>query len=168
MSKKKLILEIVGIAFFAGLIGLAYNYFNPKGIPYIYEKPKEVVAEFGEKAETEATEESDGVTKIVTYAQVKDALSNPDFFFIDARSPETFEEAKIGDAINIFPYQDDESVYISQLTECPMDKTIIIYCDGGNCDLSHEVAEGLRDFGYTDIYIYSGGWEEWEAKLSEQ
>ncbi|MFY8160385.1 MAG: rhodanese-like domain-containing protein [Candidatus Kapaibacteriota bacterium] len=103
------------------------------------------------------------IEKTVTYEQVKKLLNNPNFYFIDARSAEDYAKGKIGNSINIFPY-DEESVYFPKILSLPRDKKFIIYCTGGNCDLSHHLAEDMINFNFTNIFIYTGGWEEWELK----
>ncbi len=41
---------------------------------------------------------------------------------------------------------------------------IIVYCGGGDCEASHNVADALRrDFGYIDVVIYEKGWAEVES-----
>ena len=87
-----------------------------------------------------------------------DTLGN--FIIVDARRPEDYKESCIGNAINIFPYVDDESVVVEKVLALPKSKTIIVYCDGGDCDSSHKVGEILQTFGYK-FFIFEGGWEEW-------
>lgn len=96
----------------------------------------------------------------VTYEQMKKIVSNPDFIIIDARNPELYEKSKIGKAINIFPY-DEEAVFMPKILDLPSDKRIVIYCDGGNCDASHKLAEAIKSFGYKKVFIYTGGWDDW-------
>jgi rhodanese-related sulfurtransferase len=96
----------------------------------------------------------------VTYEQMKKIISNPDFIVIDARNPEMYAKSKIGKAINIFPY-DEEAVFMPKILDLPTDKRIVIYCDGGNCDSSHKLAEAIKTFGYKNVFIYSGGWDDW-------
>ena len=76
---------------------------------------------------------------------------------------EDFEKGKIGNAINVYPF-DEESIYFRLLTTLPMDKLLIVYCDGGDCELSHKVCEDLFSFGYKNVFIYSQGWDEWSKK----
>ncbi len=105
--------------------------------------------------------------KTVTYEQVKKIINNPEFIIIDARNPENYEKDIIGNAINIFPYGDEQAMFESILN-LPQDKKLLIYCDGGNCDASHKLAEIIISLGYTKVFIYSGGWEEWTLKRSKQ
>ena len=99
--------------------------------------------------------------KIVTYDQMKRIINSSGFYIIDARRPDQYAKGKIANAVNIFPY-DDQPVYAQKLTSVETDKTIVVYCDGGTCDLSHEVAKDLTSiFKSAKIFVYEGGWEEW-------
>lgn len=97
----------------------------------------------------------------VNYRQMLKLKDNPDFLLIDARSEEFYSKSHIGKAINIFPYSDNEEEMMGKVLDLPMNKKIVIYCDGGNCDSSHKLAEILRQFGFEKVYIYTGGWEDW-------
>jgi rhodanese-related sulfurtransferase len=48
-------------------------------------------------------------------------------------------------------------------------QTLVVYCEGGDCQASQSLAKMLHDRGYTDIRILAGGWAEWkEAGLPEE
>jgi rhodanese-related sulfurtransferase len=105
-----------------------------------------------------------GDFKLVTLQQVerivKDGKMAKNFVIVDARRPDEYAKNHIGNAINIFP-GNEQDIVVEQIFNLPKDKTIIIYCDGGNCDLSHELAALLQDFGYDRFFVFEGGWEEW-------
>ncbi len=97
----------------------------------------------------------------VSHSQMLKIVNNYEkFLIIDARRPEQYAAAHIPHAINIFP-NDDEQAVVDKILALPSDKTIIIYCDGGNCDLSHHIAGLLENFGFKRFYIYESGWAEW-------
>lgn len=105
--------------------------------------------------------------KTVTFEQMKRIIESPNFVIIDARQPSEFEKAHIPNSINIFAYEDESSL-IPKIFSLPKDKTIIIYCDGGTCDLSHHLAEKLiNSFGFKRVFLYEGGWEEWSTKFKD-
>ena len=84
------------------------------------------------------------------------------FVIIDARQSEDYNKSHIGNAINIYPY-DNEADVIEKIMALPKSKTIIVYCDGGDCDSSHQIGEMLKTFGYR-FFLFEGGWEEWIKK----
>lgn len=103
---------------------------------------------------------------IVTFEQVKKIVNMPEnnnFVIIDARRPDQFAAAHIPKSINIFPDEDEKGV-IEKVLNLPKNKTIIIYCDGGNCELSYHLASLLDNFNYKNVYIYEAGWEDWIKK----
>jgi rhodanese-related sulfurtransferase len=99
--------------------------------------------------------------KTVTFEQMQKIVKSTDFVIIDARNPEQFAKGHIPNSINIFALDSPDNK-VPKIYDIQMDKKIIIYCDGGNCDLSHELAKELLNiFGFKEVFIYSGGWEEW-------
>lgn len=105
--------------------------------------------------------------KTVNYEQMQRIASDESFIIIDARSPELYQESRIGNAINIFPFADNQETIIEKIFELPYGKKIVVYCDGGNCDASHKVAEMLHQFDFKNVYLYTGGWEEWQMKRNQ-
>lgn len=103
--------------------------------------------------------------RTVTYSQMLKILNSPQKFqLIDARNHEQFSAHKIGNAVNIFPYNENFDEVANKILSLAPEKTYIIYCEGGECDSSHKLADMMIDFGFTNLYIYTGGWEEWTKK----
>ena len=167
MVNLKNILLILTISVFLAVV---FNYFNPKGISWFPEKEKYASDSLLTKNkinETQTTDSGDEEFLSVSYEQVVSKLDDPDVVFIDARPIEEFEEDRIGNAISCFPYIEEDELMRIIFEEIPRDKIYIIYCHGGNCDLSHLVAERMKAFDFKDIYIYTGGWEEWIKKQGD-
>lgn len=102
----------------------------------------------------------------ITFQQMKKLLAKPNVIIIDARSNEEFKEGHINGAINIFAYEEDLDKYFQNLTQVPMDsrKIIVVYCEGGTCDASYKVATDLIRLGHKNVFVYTGGWEEWSKQ----
>lgn len=159
---KKLLIEIFAVFALSAAFGVVYNSLMIKPLPYFPKSEEELQIDEEELFLNSGNggETTDPLERTVTYEQMVKIANNPDdFFIIDARRPELYAEGYIGDAVNIFP--DDREAYISQLLDLPEDKTFICYCDGGTCDLSHQVAQQLIYLGYERVFLYLGGWEEW-------
>lgn len=103
-----------------------------------------------------------GVVLEINYSQFERLLSAP-HFLIDARTPETYNKGHIGSATNVYGGEVEGRIP-ELLGMVPTDRAVIIYCDGGECELSHHVANALKQFGYGPIYIFTGGWAEWSRK----
>lgn len=117
-----------------------------------------------ESALTEPLGDEGGDSHIqdVTYEQVVRLLDKPRVRFVDARRAEEFENGKIGNAINIFA--EDYEQHIPEFIEWPREDLIVVYCGGGQCELSHELAEIFFGFGFSKVYVYRGGYNEWKEK----
>lgn len=100
-----------------------------------------------------------GDVKGVTTTQAKKILDQKGAVFIDARRSDQFAKGHIPGALNIFAYEFPD--HIGDVAPIPKNKLIVVYCDGGECELSHDLAGDLKTFGFTNVVIYTGGWEEW-------
>ena len=63
--------------------------------------------------------------------------------------------------MNLFPHNENESEFMEGVYTLPRNLTYLIYCTGGNCDLSHHLANTMKAAGFTRMFIYTGGWEDW-------
>jgi len=81
--------------------------------------------------------------------------------FVDARDKWDFAEGHIKNAVNIPEYSFDKSNPI--LKTIPKNKTIITYCGGDDCEMSEKLAEYLFELGYEKVFVFFGGWNEWQA-----
>lgn len=79
---------------------------------------------------------------------------------IDARDNEEFQIKHIKNAINI-PYDYYEE-YQNVIDSLDMDFAYIVYCSGGECSLSLDLADYLFEYGFFNMFVYEGGLPEWE------
>lgn len=80
--------------------------------------------------------------------------------FVDARETKLYGEGHIPGAVNI-PFEhvaEQESIAI------PKEDLVVIYCDGGDCHLSHDLAAYMIEGGWKRIAVYEGGWAEWSEE----
>jgi rhodanese-related sulfurtransferase len=82
--------------------------------------------------------------------------------FLDARNPNSFESGHIKGAINM-PFQKIDDYFYEFAQTTLSDTFIITYCDGINCNLSHELALFLTDMGFTNVKVLVNGWAAWQA-----
>jgi len=104
-----------------------------------------------------------GVVREISYDMFVRLLEGSKHYLIDARSAEKFAQGHINGAANYFGGE-VQSRIPDLLSNVPRDRVVLIYCDGGECELSHHVADVLKQFGYGPIFIYTGGWAEWTSK----
>ena len=115
---------------------------------------------------TEKAEKANDISNIpvdgakgITTEQAKKLLDMKAALFIDARRSDQFGKGHIPGALNIYAYDFQDN--IGKVAGLPKNKRLVVYCYGGECELSHDLADDLAKFGFTKVVIYTGGWEEW-------
>jgi rhodanese-related sulfurtransferase len=93
--------------------------------------------------------------------EAEDLFAGGDVIFLDSRAEEKYLKGHILGAINI-PFEGGEHVVEEQLP-FSLDTTLVVYCDGNECQSSVLLAKLLAEYEYADIRIFFGGWTEWIA-----
>lgn len=114
----------------------------------------------GETSKTTIEEQGPVKAKAINYSQVKKLMVDPSVMILDARNEHEFAEGHLPNSRNIFALEFEQ--YIPELIGMNKDIRIIVYCGGGQCELSHELSNNLIGLGFKKIYIYLGGWEDWK------
>lgn len=83
--------------------------------------------------------------------------------FVDARSQFEYEQGHIQGAV-LLPPEDFLSRFHTLQTSLRSQSTIIVYCDGEACRLSHETAEKLKAQGLTQVRVLQNGWSLWQLE----
>jgi len=91
----------------------------------------------------------DGI-EIGTVDQAGKLYDSGDYIFVDARSPEDYEERHIKGAVSLPVGQFEEKI-AAFLERYPPEASIVTYCSGRTCEDSHHLAEFLLEFGYDKI-----------------
>lgn len=81
--------------------------------------------------------------------------------FLDAREPDVFDQGHIAGAINLTPTAFMDSLMF--LESLDLDRMVITYCDGTDCNASIDLAANLELMGFTQVRYFFGGWQEWET-----
>lgn len=106
-------------------------------------------------------EEFPGI-RFITLAEAEDLFATQRALFIDSRSRSDYKSQHIPGAWNI-PFEENKEGLNSEMLFAPIDKTLVIYCAGGDCQESIGLAKLIHRLGYRDIRVFSGGWTEWRA-----
>ena len=87
-------------------------------------------------------------------------FDNNSAIFIDAREVEDYGQGHIKNAINIpYDYYEEYEDTINELDDMAI---YIIYCSGGECSLSLDLADYLfNEKVFEKVVIFEGGWPEW-------
>ena len=161
--------SILSIIIISSLLGLLINFINPKGIPFIKEERQlnwaedsttshitnKIIEEDNDQNPDKVFNEAKAITLKQAYS-----LYNQNVLFIDARDYVEYEIGHIKNAVSL-PYFDFDE-YKTILDTFPKSMPIIVYCDGKDCDLSILLGDKLFDSGYKEVYIFFGGWIDWQ------
>lgn len=85
-----------------------------------------------------------------------------DYIFVDARSPEDYDQGHIKDAVSL-PVGRFEDKIEAFLEHYPPEVSIVTYCSGRTCMDSHHLAEFLLEFGYDKINVFIDGFPGWKT-----
>ena len=83
--------------------------------------------------------------------------------FIDSRYPEEFSQSHIRTAINI-PVSWPIEKIDKTMHQYDKKRMIIVYCSSSQCNSSYRLAGILQYIKFENVYIFSGGLEEWQLK----
>jgi len=127
-------------------LGLLANALSSRGIPLIT-PPKKVPK----------------VDDFIPLSQAHELWGSGNGFFIDARKPADFEAGHIPNALNL-PEEEFQDYYASKFSMIlAPDSSIVAYCDGTQCELSHHLADQLRQQGHTNVHILYNGISAWRT-----
>jgi rhodanese-related sulfurtransferase len=164
-SNRRPIRDAIGLVLFGILFGIAANLISPRGIPWVGDFSRG--AALANRSEEELAE----LPPVVELADVKAAIASGDSLLavLDARLPEDYAGGHLPGALNLSVDNLDE-FYAPLKAKLERTNRIIVYCDGGDCELSHDLAEALKGYGHKRVQLFAGGiaaWTEAGEKLTE-
>jgi len=96
--------------------------------------------------------------------EFRSAIETRSALILDARPSVFYQQAHVPGALNLA--RDDfarDYRFLSTSLKSAADKPIIVYCSGGACHDSRLVANALLTLGYSNVSVFTGGWEAWSA-----
>ena len=152
----KNILKIIVIAL---VLAICYNHFSPNGILLLgFNSDLKVLPDSVLISEKE---NASFITDISIEQAIK-LIEQNRVILIDTRSEKDFLRTHLAGSINI-PFKNFES-HSEKIFQYSQDTTFVIYCESIHCNLSHELAKVLSQFGYKKIFIMKEGIHEWEKR----
>ena len=163
-KRKMLIIEILTYVFIAiGIILLAFAiYSSLKGLRSSSESENTALdQETASITETGETDSSELDINIISVDEAYQAyIGSEEYIFLDVRSISEYEDGHIEGAL-LIPL----SEIGDRLSEIPIDRPIVVYCDGSGCNRSGAAAKILLNNGFTEVYDLGGtGIIEWIEK----
>jgi len=105
----------------------------------------------------EDIDEVSGEPVAVTLAQAK-SLFDKGVLFVDARGDEYFADGHIQNAWNSGFFMELMFKLDSLQSR---DDGVVLYCSDDDCGSSKELANDLYNEGFTKLFVFKGGWLEW-------
>jgi rhodanese-related sulfurtransferase len=78
---------------------------------------------------------------------------------VDALAPMVYAHSHLPGAINLPPADIDPARVARQIPDRATE--IVVYCSSPQCDDSVATAKRLQELGYTNVWHYAGGKNEW-------
>jgi len=86
--------------------------------------------------------------------------------FVDARSEEYYLEGHIPNAICNDNF---DSLVFNIENMLGMQDAFVVYCSDDDCGSSEDLSYELQSYGFNNILLFKGGWQEWQdAKMPQQ
>jgi rhodanese-related sulfurtransferase len=98
--------------------------------------------------------------RMITLLEAEDLFAGRQALFLDARAAGLFGDGHVPEARNL-PYEEARSGIPEEILALERKGTIVVYCEGGDCQSSLALAKLLHAEGFEDLRIIEGGWEEW-------
>ncbi len=113
-------------------------------------------------AKPHAPEGIAGATSVSAEQVVELILSKPDMIVIDSRKKAEYVKGHIEGALNIL----NTELTLEALQNAAPDRAqaLLFYCNGPRCLRSTDAINKAIQWGYTNLFWFRGGWEEWTEK----
>ncbi len=136
--------------------GVIYNHFQKPPLPLFcdYNPKTDPVFVSADPAASISFNEMDVET-------LRSLLETDMIVLLDARHPEKYKEGHLPKAISL-PIGEFNQKYTGVEPFLAKNKSIVIYCIGIDCRDSEDLARELYKKGYRELFLYKGGFDEWQ------
>jgi len=110
-----------------------------------------------------APESIDGVRIVTAEEAIELILDNPGMPIIDSRKKTEYVKGHIEGAVSLLDTEMTEADLAAIVPE--KHTTILFYCNGIRCLRSSNAIVKVKEWGYTSLVWFRGGWKEWSDKL---
>jgi len=143
--------------------GLIMNRFSPTPLPILYQTPEQ---RFDAELTTLVAAPPFKIAPAASVGleEFHSAVDSRNSLILDARPSVFFEQGHVPGALNLA--RDDfarDYRNLAGMLQTAHYKRIVVYCSGGDCHDSRLVANALLSLGFSNVSVFTGGWEEWSA-----
>jgi rhodanese-related sulfurtransferase len=136
-------------------IGIVRNIVATDPLPFIAQPP--VLVPFGSPQEAPS-----GALQTVTLEQAAGMLFDSATVFVDSRAAEEYLAGHIEGALNLSSTNFEADLRRGE-ARLRGSSTIVVYCDGGACESSLQVARRLLDNNFRSVLVFTDGYPAWQA-----
>ena len=164
--QSQLLRDLGGVALIAIaslVVALAMNRFSDHPLPIVYQTPEQ---RFDAELTTLVVAPPFKIAPAATVRlpEFRSAVESKGTLILDARPSVFFEQGHVPGALNLA--RDDfarDYRRLSPALKAATDKPVIVYCSGGECHDSRLVANALLTLGFSDVRVFTDGWDGWVA-----
>jgi len=149
-------LVILGIMLLALCLSLVSNQFRAQPLPLVQDWPKTIEERTRKELLARGVREID-------FEAMAEAVRLKTALILDARPVDFFQLEHIPEAKSL-PVDEYKKHIPQVLQDYPQLDPIIIYCEGSTCPDSPALARNLRQAGWLNVSVYTGGIMEWQEK----
>ncbi len=142
--------QIPVLILLSGLIAIGVNHLRANSIPLI-----------GDWSTGSRVADTKGESLVIGLEQARLLFEQNAVQFVDARPQSQYAEGHVRDALSL-PLQKVDRYFVERADRLESQKTIVTYCDGESCDLSHELALFLKEMGFENVRVLVNGWTIWQ------
>jgi rhodanese-related sulfurtransferase len=143
--------------------GLMMNRFSAAPLPLVYQTPEQ---RFDAELTTLVAAPPFKIAPAATVGleEFHSAVDSKSALILDARPSVFFENGHVPGALNLARdnFANDYR-RLANILQTAHDKPIIVYCSGGDCHDSRLVANALLSLGFSNVSVFTGGWDAWSA-----
>ncbi|WP_280553438.1 rhodanese-like domain-containing protein [Halomonas sp. 25-S5] len=103
--------------------------------------------------------------KAITRDELKimNEIEHEDFVLLNVLPRDAFNKQHIRTSINM-PVKDENFVDKVADVVGSKERKVVVYCANFDCDASPKAARKLEEAGFTQVYDYEGGTQDWFAQ----
>ena len=145
------------LLFSAVIIALPFNWFSPFGIALMgqWETSKGVVTAISKTDSVSASIEINNPVMIKQIVQKKEKI------ILDVRHRESYNQGHLPSALS-FPLIEFDDGIGQLLSSINRQSALLVYCSSFECTDSHTFADRLKNLGFIDVKVFSGGFRQWQ------
>jgi rhodanese-related sulfurtransferase len=98
--------------------------------------------------------------RLITLAEGEESWHAGAAVFLDARTASAYDQGHVPGARSL-PSSVAGPAFSRDIRDLTHEGTVVVYCEGGDCQSSLHLAERLEAEGFQDVRVMTGGWEEW-------